>query len=1428
MLTLKPSSSTDTSHLESGTSDRHGDDRVRRSWLAFGSVGLFALTLLQHSGSIVHETKLDLVVNPGSLLARIIHLWDARQDFGVVPNQIAGYLGPRGFFFVAAGALHIPAWIAERLWIAALMSVALWGMARLADAMEIGTPASRFVAAVAYAVSPLMMSRVGVISAFVDGMALEPLILLPLVRGSLGGSPRRAAALSGCAVLAVGAVNAIVPLASLVVPALWLLTRQRGPRRRALIGWWVVAVGCATLWWLIPLAFQARFFFDFVPFNEQAGNTTRFNSVFETLRGTGDWLGYLRTSTPWLEGAWTAATAAFAIVGGAGLVLLGLLGLSDRRLPHRFFLALSLLCGMAVIGGGYRLGVVDNPVAGWVVRALQGPLSTLRNTVKFQPLVTLPLTLGAAHVIGRLHPFARHRFAGQPFDDGRAPTTTRARRWESIGVVAMVMALLAGLALPALLGRLVHSTGFDAIPSYWRETAAYVDAHADGGRVLFVPGVPHLDLTWGRTFDEPFRSLSETPSATRSLIPLGSGGSIVVLDTVEKAIASGGDPAVGELLRRSGFTLVVARNDINWRNWNAPRPLQVHQALVASGLTLDKAIGPSVAPDASPEGVPDRFFTRGETDLHEAEVYRVPSATGLVESAPLDSAVALAGGPGALPGLTNAGLAQRPTVISSDVPPSLANEIPLVVTDSVRRSYVDYGLSRDNTSYILGPDERVGGRHPQTATFEPGVDIAASGQWQGVASVMASSYGSWLGQLPEMAPGQALDGDPSTAWVPSQSERTGSSAYAHQWWRVEFDEPVAVTDVNLQFLHDGPWRPMPTQLRVRTDSGTARVAVSPTGDTQHLAIDSTTPPTRFLEIGFDKVTGGLDRFAAPGLDEVTIPGVTARRVVHVVDQPPDAVGAALTQPASFTFQRATTTRSLLRRDEEPRLERSFTTPDTASYSTVVHGRPIGGPALFKLLDGDPLLTITASSTIGDDPGLRPSTLLDDNVDTAWIPRDGGALTIGLPGAPGRDTIGTEGAGAVTPPQTTDPTPTLNLAWPTARSVSELRIAAVPGFTRPASINISAADGTQRLLTSIPESGLVSFEPMTTDRLVVTFPTLVEQSAPNIFLPGSKIVQPLALSTLSFPALDDLAIPRRNTDRVTIGCASGPALDIDGTTVKFSADASTAQLLDRELLTLHPCTADASTAAIGRGDHRLSSLQGSALGIDRVALLLPAVSATATGSPTASRPVRLVSENAEARKIAIDAGAQSLVVLNENFNVGWRATLDGRPLTAIRVDGWRMGFVVPAGGAGLISVNFAHVGAFRLLLAVGAALIALLVGLAIVRTRQSPDESVHDASVPRWLCWAIVVFAAVWIGGVAGAASVVIVTVMLRRRERVFGFVIGGALVVATVLVVAGAPSYPNQHRGTFGWPAQILSVLAVVMAVGANLLRRDDAAPELS
>ncbi|HEX2578383.1 MAG TPA: alpha-(1-_3)-arabinofuranosyltransferase family protein, partial [Aquihabitans sp.] len=162
---------------------------------------MLVVTVLHRAGDLLPETKLDLLVDPGRFLSRATFFWDASADFGRIQNQAVGYLWPMGPFFLEGDALGIPPWFVQRLWLAALVVLALWGMHAVLRNLEVGTPASRVVGAATYALAPSFLATMIYQSAAQIPVAALPWIVAPLVRRDPDGTiPRRAAWRSGLAV----------------------------------------------------------------------------------------------------------------------------------------------------------------------------------------------------------------------------------------------------------------------------------------------------------------------------------------------------------------------------------------------------------------------------------------------------------------------------------------------------------------------------------------------------------------------------------------------------------------------------------------------------------------------------------------------------------------------------------------------------------------------------------------------------------------------------------------------------------------------------------------------------------------------------------------------------------------------------------------------------------------------------------------------------------------------------------------------------------------------------------------------------------------------------------------------------------------------------------------------------------------------------
>ncbi len=352
--------------------------------------------------------------------------------------------------------------------------------------------------------------------------------------------------------------GASTPLSSsprLPLAVIWLLTRQPGPRRRSLMGWWVICVVLACFWWSVATVLQGKYGYNYLPYTETATITTSTGSVFDALRGTSFWQNFDDVGGPLIPGGWTLVTSWVAIVATTLVTALGLAGLA-RRIPERLFLVATLSFGVFVIAIGYG-GALGSPLSSSVINLLSGGLGPLRNVSKFSPLITLPLALGLTSLVSTVS------LSGQT---DRWPNRLVRKHWRSlIGSVAVVAVVFA--AIPFWQLQIYPAGGFAAIPSYWTQAANWLDSHQGHQTALLVPGANFAEYTWGSPQDEPLSVLASTSITVRSIIPLGSDGNTDMLSAVEDALATGSpQPGLAEYLSRSGIDFVVERNDLELKS----------------------------------------------------------------------------------------------------------------------------------------------------------------------------------------------------------------------------------------------------------------------------------------------------------------------------------------------------------------------------------------------------------------------------------------------------------------------------------------------------------------------------------------------------------------------------------------------------------------------------------------------------------------------------------------------------------------------------------------------------------------------------------------------------------------------------------------------------------------------------------------------
>jgi arabinofuranan 3-O-arabinosyltransferase len=277
----------------------------------------------------------------------------------------------------------------------------------------------------------------------------------------------------------------------------------------------------------------------------------------------------------------------------------------------------------------------------------------------------------------------------------------------------------------------------------------------------------------------------------------------------------------------------------------------------------------------------------------------------------------------------------------------------------------------------------------------------------------------------------------------------------------------------------------------------------------------------------------------------------------------------------------------------------------------------------------------------------------------------------------------------------------------------------------------------------------------------------------------------------------------------LACGQGPPVLVDGTPVPTRVTGTLQDLVSVSPLEVTSCVNVPLLAgrhlvmgADGEGPFRFTSL---ALR-DALAPEPPIIRA---------RSVAVKGFSGDNRQIFIGPGAASYVALASNFNPGWSATLGGRALQPVRIDGWQQGWSVPAGRGGTISVTFGPDGLYRISLLVGALLLLGVFVLAVVPGRRNRASSVVAAPVPPGIlvvAGAGVVLAL--LGGPVALLALLPCIVVARLWPRLLPWVVAAAMTGLGVVLVVHAGSEPSTHQGPFGVAAQVLTLVALAAVLG--------------
>ncbi|HET9021721.1 MAG TPA: alpha-(1-_3)-arabinofuranosyltransferase family protein [Ornithinibacter sp.] len=1319
-----------------------------------------AVALNTDPGKIVNDTKLDLVVQPIALLRRALHLWDPLGSAGQLQNQAYGYLFPMGPFFAGGEAVGLSPWVMQRLWWGLLLVTSYLGFVLLTRRLHAGTEWTRLVAGVGFALAPHVLTILGQSSVEAWPPALAPWVLLPLVSLGAEGRPRRAALLSGLAVLAMGGVNAAVDLAAVLPAVLWLVTRRWSRAWLRLVVWWGFAVVAATLWWTVPLVTLGQYSPPFLDYIESAGFTTSTTSLVETVRGTADWVAYLGVEST--RAGHALLTAPLLVLMTVLLAILGLVGLTWRGTPERVWLVLTLMVGVVLVTLGH-VGPVDGFFATDLRTLLDGPLAPLRNVHKFDILIRLSLFVGFASALKALAV-------------GRSPAESRfLRRVVAAGGAFVVL----GASTPffGLLGAPAGS--FEEVPGYWTQATRWLDAHQANGRTLLLPGSRFARYDWGTAGDEPMQALATTPWDVRNAVPLSGAGHIRWLDGIERSIADGdGGADLVSTLTAGGVRYLLVRNDLAYGAAQATRPLVVRATLGATdGVELAASFGPLVGGGDQPGVVVDQ---RLRLPMRAIDIYRVAaSGDARVDLVAEDEVGHLVGGAEARTGETRIDRAWVPAGGAGDTGQAAAlgaGQLK-ILTDTARRREVNFGIGTFGASHTLTPEDPLRIVKPARDYREQG-DAESVARYLGVESLSASSSASDADAYPRSDPAAmpyaAFDGNASTGWRPNPIKPTAGS-----WVEVDFGREISLAGGKVQLDVGTSVR----RLGLDTDNGPTSLPVR--DDRADLPAVS----TRRLRLTIDEVEGDRSAALAAAVRDVEIPGVLVRRTVVLPPAPwdtaPDAVvlsgdtgrGGCLTLGL-----RPLCAPTLARTGEDAAgLVRTFATPRSFAATLRAKAVPAVGSAdlerrVVRALELP--VTASASSRAVPDLGGAPLGAVDGDLGTAWV------------AAP------------------TDADPTLSLSWNRKRTLSSISVLLdqYVAATRPTSLVIASPDGERTV--PLDGSGHGSFEPLRTDEVALH---LQADDKVRTVDPYTLEVAALGLGA-SEVVLDPVTSPVRpagehvgDATSVILRCGEGPVVAVGDERVRTRAWTSVGDLRSGRPIDLAPCDHAGLTVRGGETTVLQVDPSGSPLLVSDVRLSRVGVPVGDASSPGEDAVVQGWSSTR--REVTLGPRqSQTVLVVRENANDGWQATVDGEVLARTTVNGWQQGYVVPAGGAATVRLDFLPDGPYRMGLVAGALAVLALVALVLLPERARADRAVVAAgrrARPAALLAGVVAMALV--GGWAGLLVVAVVLALAWALHRMPLQVgrrrIGAAEVGPVVVALSFAGAGMALARGGFGTSA---------------------------
>ncbi|MFM1966534.1 MAG: hypothetical protein RL134_2259, partial [Actinomycetota bacterium] len=719
-------------------------------------------------------------------------------------------------------------------------------------------------------------------------------------------------------------------------------------------------------------------------------------------------------------------------------------------------------------------------------------------------------------------------------------------------------------------------------------------------------------------------------------------------------------------------------------------------------------------------------------------------------------------------------------------------QLAYAVTDGYRRSELSVGSTRDNRSQTLTADDaylqdrRVHDYFPADPEARQSLAVYEGGL------VTASSSGSEVtalrGRSSAAQPWAALDGDPVTAWVSGDLE-----SGVGQWWQVTTEDPFTAPWVTVRLVVGQIAGIEPAAVTVTTDAGEITVAVEATDQAQRLPLPD--GPTRTLRLTLESVVDGGPGEAF-GLREVDIPGVDVTRLVAaagVADGGPIVLTARKgeqTGCAAVAGQLICSPQLGRVGEERTGIQRIVEVGAPGEYRVRMWVRPRAGSSLDRLLT--PTLPVSpraeATSVFTSDPAGRPQAAVDGVLSTAWLASP------------------------------LDDRPELTVSWGEPRRVRGVRLDIAPDLVASRPLRVTVTVNGRETTDIVSARGTITVPAQEASALTIRFDNadVVRSLDPGT---GSITALPIGVNEVRILGAEDIVKGPRLVDDVGVPCGFGPELAVDGDArVETAVTATVSQTLTDSLLPVTACGGRIVDLEAGR--HVIEAQSTAQYAVEAIVLEPVDFSVTdAEGSP------EVLEWESTQRVVEVPASdVPRILETTENANAGWRANVGGIELQPIRVDGWRQGWVVPAGVSGTVVLDFAPQSAYLGGLALGGLAVLVLVVMALVGRGRAGTPAPGLRRGRGHLMAASAVVVGLLVGGWPGvaAAGMGVLVAWLLPRPYVAGILALGAAVGAALAPWPGRLDAPDAMLIATG----LLAIAALgALASPAAMRRTSGGAP---